>query len=857
MLRSLVLALFVLVFAGSAPAPPQSITALAPVEIVADGFASLRGIVVDEDDRVYVADREAGTVTRIGPDGRRVVARRLQRPVGLAVDVHGQLLVAEESAGRILRLDGAGPTPITHGIEYPRWLAVSEQGTIYIAARRLARDASAEPADESMEPQTILALASDGTLSVFRDGFDGLQGLAAGPDAVYAATNGFRGAVRGQGDIVYRIAVQPDGTAGAVTAVTRGDLLERLTGLALDRLGSLYVTAARATIAGRSSRGAIAKVRPDGGASTFAAHLEDPRGLALDSRGHLYVADSAAGRVVRFLAPAAPIITRSSQVTNRPTVAVNGSTVPHARVDVFPADGPGLLATTSTVAGPFSISVPLVPNAAHRLEVFATAARGHGLTAPPAEATVLHDALGPASDIQAPAAGAFVRSAVEIRAVASDTGSGLASLSVRVSGRELNGTVVPSLPTAAATLTATWDSTSAADGTHTLSASAADRAGNIVTVDRVVVVDNTPPETEITEGPSDATPEGSSTFALTGHDALTPTAGLRFAWRLDGGPLSAFTSATTVTFTGLAVGSHVLEVLARDQAGNDDPTPARRSFVVRTPGVLLTITSPASGASVAAGTVLVQGTVSAGLDLGVSVNGVAALLHDGQWAAEVPIVAGDVVVVAVARAVSGAEGTASIVLRGTDAAPGIVIRPEPASGVAPLEVTWRVSSRTPRAIVRFELDEHGDGTYAAPVAALDGTRSSYGTPGLRIVRVRATDDQGNVHTASAVVQVDEPLTAAARFQTLWTGFRARLQAADRAGALAYLSPALRGRFEPIFQQLAADLPSIATSLGPVELIDQVENLAEAALVQIEDGAPRLYFVYFRRDHRGQWLIQEM
>jgi hypothetical protein len=159
--------------------------------------------------------------------------------------------------------------------------------------------------------------------------------------------------------------------------------------------------------------------------------------------------------------------------------------------------------------------------------------------------------------------------------------------------------------------------------------------------------------------------------------------------------------------------------------------------------------------------------------------------------------------------------------------------------------------------VRFELDEHGDGTYGPPVAVLDGTRSMYLTAGLRMAGVRATDDQGNVYTASAVVQVDEPLTAAARFQTLWTGFRARLQASDRAGALAYLSPALRGRFEPIFQQLAADLPTIAAGLGPIELIDQVGNLAEAALVQVEDGASRLYFVYFRRDHRGQWLIQEM
>jgi sugar lactone lactonase YvrE len=857
MLRSLVLVLFVLVFAGSALAPPQSITALAPFEIVAEGFASLRGVVVDEDGRIYVTDREAGTVTRVGPDGRRVVARHLRRPVGLALDAHGQLLVAEEDAGRILRLDRGGPTPIARGIERPRWLAVSEQGTVYIAARRRARDLDAVPDEESVDPRTILALATDGALSVFLDGLDALQGLVTGPDAVYAATNGLRGASRRQGDVVYRIAVQPDGSAGAVTAVTRRDALERPTGLALDRLGGLYITAAEATIAGRASRGAIAKVRSDGGTSTFAANLEDPRGLALDSRGHLYVADGAAGRVVRFIAPAAPFITRGSQVTNRPAVTIIGSTVPHARIDVVPVDGMGPLATTSTVTGPFSVSVPLAPNATNHLEVFATAARGHGLTAAPAEASVLHDAFGPVPEILAPVAGAFVRGAVEVRAVAADPGSGLASLGARASGRELHGAVVPSLPATAATLTATWDTTSAADGAHGLSASAADRAGNTVTIDRLVIVDNTPPETEIIGGPSGTTSEVIPTFAFTGRDNLTPTTGLRFAWRLDEGPLSAFSSATTVTLTGLAAGSHVLEVRARDQAGNDDPTPAWRSFVVGAPSVSLAITSPASGASVSAGTVLVRGTVGGGLDVGVSVNGVAALLHDGQWAVEVPTIAGDNVVTAIARSASGVEESASIIVHSTEAGPGIVLRPEPASGVAPLEVVWRVSGRTSRPIVHFELDEHGDGTYGPPITVLDGTRSLYHLPGLRIAAVRATDDQGNVHTARAVVQLDDPLTAATRFQSLWAGFRARLQAADLPGALAYLSPALRGRLGPIFQQLTADLPIIATGLGSIELIDQVERLAEAALVQVEDGVSRLYFVYFRRDNRGQWLIQEM
>jgi len=158
--------------------------------------------------------------------------------------------------------------------------------------------------------------------------------------------------------------------------------------------------------------------------------------------------------------------------------------------------------------------------------------------------------------------------------------------------------------------------------------------------------------------------------------------------------------------------------------------------------------------------------------------------------------------------------------------------------------------------VRFELDPHGTGTFA-PVTSLDGAQSVYSDAGLHFPTVRATDDQGNVYQATTVVQVDDALAASARFQALWAGFRSKLQAGDQPGALAHLAPSLRSRFAPILQQLGVAVPGIATALGGVELIDQVDDLAEAAVLQAEDGVTRLYFVYFRRNNRGQWLIQEM
>jgi hypothetical protein len=76
---------------------------------------------------------------------------------------------------------------------------------------------------------------------------------------------------------------------------------------------------------------------------------------------------------------------------------------------------------------------------------------------------------------------------------------------------------------------------------------------------------------------------------------------------------------------------------------------------------------------------------------------------------------------------------------------------------------------------------------------------------------------------------------------LWTAFNARLQVGDQAGALAQLTSSLRSRFERVFQRLGTALSGAAAGLGSIQLIDQVDSLAEAAVLQNEDGVTRLYF----------------
>ena len=125
-----------------------------------------------------------------------------------------------------------------------------------------------------------------------------------------------------------------------------------------------------------------------------------------------------------------------------------------------------------------------------------------------------------------------------------------------------------------------------AEGTHTLLVRAIDYAGNVdaTPASYTWTYDATPPDTQITDGPTGVVNTATVSFNYSSPDPSV----VSFECRVDAASWSACnTRPASVT---VAEGAHTFEVRARDPAGNVDATPSSRTWTYDAPPPDTTIT---------------------------------------------------------------------------------------------------------------------------------------------------------------------------------------------------------------------------------------------------------------------------
>lgn len=187
---------------------------------------------------------------------------------------------------------------------------------------------------------------------------------------------------------------------------------------------------------------------------------------------------------VSFTAPAA-----GATVSGSVTVSANASDNVGVVGVQFLVDGNRLLADDTGAPYTFSWNTAGESNGSHTLSAIARDAAGNLSAAATRTVTVTgsNDTIAPTVSISAPAANSTVSGTVTISAGASDN-VGVVGVQFKLNGANLGA------EDTAAPYTVSWDTTTATDGGHALTAVARDAAGNTKTSTAVsVTVSNAPP----------------------------------------------------------------------------------------------------------------------------------------------------------------------------------------------------------------------------------------------------------------------------------------------------------------------------------------------------------------------------
>ena len=630
---------------------------VAPSEVLTRNLREPSGVAVAPNGTIYVTDERAGALYEIpASGGRRLLSDRLVRPRGVLWEDATHLLVVAARLqpprgghrgdriprGVIARFDltTRSLTILADGLRRPRGLARAGDGTLYVSAEGL-RSSSDDDEDEDYDKAsehrrdddddarrsssvgTVYRWSAGAGFQVVARAFKHPDGLAVrGDGTVLVAAERFRdGSRRLEGSV---FAIDRTGAVGVFVA----EQLEHPAGLALDPTGALFLSARRRNGRYGNDDGLILKRRGDGRLVEFATALDDPRGLALAREGHLVLVDADDDVVIRYRAPAHPVLaTTNSTATNRDPISLRGTASPGTQILVL---GGREQAAGLVAAGSFDVPAPLRHNQANPLDVFAVGAVGDGLASAPASTSIIHDDIAPtvAAAVDPPAnAAGWNRADVTVSFSCADTLSGVSACppAVRVDTEGASQVI-----------------------TRTVT----DAAGNSATASATINLDKTPPQIGIT-APADGAVLDNSAVVVTGaiSDAVSGVA----ASVCNAGPLVLSAGQFTCPLS-LNEGQHSITVGATDVAGNTQSS----SIAVTVATVLsINIVAPTPQSVFNTGTVNVSGTVTGSVAT-VRINDVPATVDGGTFAGEVALFEGSNTISAVVTSPAGLTRTASV-----------------------------------------------------------------------------------------------------------------------------------------------------------------------------------------------------
>src|SRR5271168_1286097 len=509
-------------------------------------------------------------------------------------------------------------------------------------------------------------------------------------------------------------------------------------------------------------------------------------------------------------APLAVAITApAGNATVSGTVAVGASATDGVAITGVQLQVDGANVGSADTASPYNFSwnTSAVANGSHTLTAVATDASGNTATSAVVKVTVSNTVASTlAVSITSPAASATVSGTMAVGATATDSVA-ISSVQLQVDGASVGSADTASL------YNFSWNTTSVANGSHTLTAVAKDSSGNTATSAGVKVTVNNPVAStltvSITSPAASATVSGTMAVAAAATDSVTISS---VQLQVDGANVGAADTASPYNFswntTSVANGSHTLTAVGKDSSGNT-ATSAGVKITVSNPvasTLTVSITSPAASATVS-GTVAVAATATDSVTISsvqLQVDGASVGSADTtspynfSWSSS-SVANGSHTFTAVAKDSSGNTATSAAVkvtVNNSDTTPPTVSITAPASSATVSgTVTVSATASDNVAVASVQLQVDGANVGSADTASpynFSWITTNYAN-GSHALTAIAKDSAGNA-TTSATVNVTVSNTSG-------------------SGGSGSGIPSTLGWFDVSGQQIAPNCPPDPSSTG--------------------------------------------